>query len=472
LNRVVWSVKIRLVPEPPEVLAPIDVIAYVLADLAIILIAARIVGQIFVWLKQPRIVGEIVAGILIGPTVLGGSLAKAPLPDVPAVDGSGLVNDLYPLQAFSFLSLIGQVGLVFYMFLVGIELNERLLKGRGAQIGTMAVAVVAVPLALGFVYAAIFDSATWQPEGVDYTTFALFVGAGLSVTAFPVMARILQEKGLLATQMGAVGVGSAAVVTVLMFLLIAAASASAKGSGIAEETGVKLLLTVVLILGLFLVARPLLALSLRYVPMERYQDTVVAITLIGALATGLAADRIGINSLVGGFLFGVAVPVDERLGEAIIERLSDMVILFFLPVFLAVSGLRTDFRLLDTDLIVGILVFLAFMILGKWGVGYLTGRAVGLQDHQAHTLGVLLNCRGLLILVVGIIGLQLGVITPELQVVFVIGAIVTTLMTGPLVDVFVSKEPVPVDADRRTSGVAILEADDRRRSSGVAVLER
>jgi Kef-type K+ transport system membrane component KefB len=445
------------VPAPPEVLAPPDVLAYVLADLAIIIVAARLVGQLFVRLNQPRIVGEIVAGVLIGPTVLGGALAKPALPDTPAVDGSGLVNDLFPLQAFSFLSVIGQVGLVFYMFLVGLELNERLLRGRGKQIAAMAIAAVAVPVALGFGYAAAFDSSTWKPEGIDYTTFALFVGAGLSVTAFPVMARILQEKGLLATQMGAVGVGAAAVVTVLMFLVIAAASASATGSGIAEQTGIKLLLSVVLIAGLVVVVRPLLTLALRYVDEERYQDTIIAAMLIGALATGLAADRIGINALVGGFLFGVAVPASERLALATIERLSEAVILFFLPVFLAVSGLRTNFRLLDVDLIVGILVFVALMILGKWGVGYVTGRAVGLADRDAHTLGVLLNCRGLLILVVGLIGLQLGVITPELQVVFVIGAIVTTLMTGPLVDVFVRK-PTPPEAERRTSGVAILES--------------
>ena len=442
---------------PPEVLAPPDVLAYVLADLAIILVAARLVGQLFVRLKQPRIVGEIIAGVLIGPTVLGGALAKPALPDVPAVDGSGLVNDLFPLQAFSFLSLIGQVGLVFYMFLVGLELNERLLRGRGLQIGAMAIAAVGVPVAFGFAYAALFDSETWKPAGVDYTTFALFVGAALSVTAFPVMARILQEKGLLATQMGAVGVGAAAVVTVLMFLVIAAASASATGSGIAEETGIKLLLSVALIAGLVVVARPLLGLALRYVDETRYQDTVIAAMLVGALATGLAADRVGINALVGGFLFGVAVPASERLALATIERMSDAVILFFLPVFLAVSGLRTNFRLLDTDLVLGILVFVALMILGKWGVGYLAGRAVGLADRDAHTLGVLLNCRGLLILVVGLIGLQLGVITPELQVVFVIGAIVTTLMTGPLVDVF-ARRPEPTEAERRTTGVAILES--------------
>jgi Kef-type K+ transport system membrane component KefB len=142
--------------------------------------------------------------------------------------------------------------------------------------------------------------------------------------------------------------------------------------------------------------------------------------------------------------------------------MSDAVVLFFLPVFLAVSGLRTNFRLFETDLIVGVLVFLALMILGKWGVGWATGRALGLSDRQAHTIGVLLNCRGLLILVVGLIGLQLQVITAETQLVFVIGAIVTTLMTGPLVDVFVRGERVPEEADRRASGTAILEADRRQ----------
>ena len=445
-------------PGPPEVLAPPDVIAYVLADIAIIILAARLVGQIFVRLRQPRIVGEIIAGVLIGPTVLGGGLAKAALPDSPAVDGSGLTNALYPLQAFSVLNAIGQIGLVVFMFLVGLELDQRLLKGRGRQILLMALAVVAVPVALGFLVGGILDSATWKPPGVDYTTFSLFLGAGLSVTAFPVMARILQEKGLLGSDMGAVGVGAAAVVTVGMFLVIAAASASAEGSGIANDVGIKLLLTLALIAGLMLVGRPLMAFLLRAVDNERFLDTIMGVMLALALAVGLAADRIGISALVGGFLFGVAVPASRELAERVIERMQDAVVLFFLPIFLAVSGLRSNFRLLDFDLIPGVLLFLALMIIGKWAVGYGTGRAVGLTNNQAHTLGVLLNCRGLLILVVGLIGLQLGVITPEMQVVFVIGAVVTTLMTGPLVDYFTARERVPAEADRRTSGVAILEA--------------
>jgi Kef-type K+ transport system membrane component KefB len=178
-----------------------------------------------------------------------------------------------------------------------------------------------------------------------------------------------------------------------------------------------------------------------------------------ALLSGLAADRIGISALVGGFLFGAAVPASERLSQAVIEKMTTAVVIFFLPVFLAVSGLRTNFRLLEVDLFAGILLFIALMIIGKWGVGYVTGRALGLQGHQANTLGVLLNCRGLLILVVALIGLQLGVITPEMQLVFVIGAIVTTLMTGPLVDRFVRPEEarVPAEVDRRASGVALLE---------------
>src|SRR5207249_1691605 len=153
--------------------------------------------------------------------------------------------------------------------------------------------------------------------------------------------------------------------------------------------------------------------------------------------TGLAADRIGINALVGGFLFGLAVPHRPGLSETVIERMQDSVVLFFLPIFLAVSGLRTDLKLLKPSLFGGLFLFLVLMIVGKWGVGYIAGRSVGLRSNQANILGVLLNCRGLLILVVGLIGLQLGVITPAMQAVFVVGAIVTTLMTGPLVVWFV-----------------------------------
>lgn len=444
---------------PAEFLPPPDVIAYVLADLAIILVAARLVGGLFVRLGQPRVVGEIIAGILIGPTLLGGQLAAAPSPTAPdGVAGVGLVNDVYPLQAFAFLNLVGQIALVLYMFLVGLELDQRLLKGRGRQISIMAVAVVAVPLGLAFATGGFFDDPSWKTEGISTTTFLLFLGAALSVTAFPVMARILQEKGLMASQMGALGVGSAAVVTVLMFLAIAAASASAEGSGVLSGVGIKFGLVLALWAGLLLLIRPAMGWIVRRWQPGQPVGSIIAITLIGALLTALATDRIIGVGLVGGFLFGTAVPASQELVETIVDRLEDAVVVFFLPVFLAVSGLRTDLKTITLELVPGLLIFLALMIVGKWGAGYLAGRAVGLRGNQANTLGVLLNCRGLLILVVGLIGLQLGVITPGMQGVFVIGAIVTTLMTGPLVDVFLRREEVSLEARRRSSGVAVIGA--------------
>lgn len=426
-------------------LASSDVVAYVIADVAIILIAARVVGTLFVRIKQPRIVGEIIAGILIGPTVLGGhlDLAANPMKHLPAIAGTGLTHRLYPLQAFSFLSALGQIALIFYMFLVGLDLEKRLLKGKGTQLVAVAIAVTIVPVALGFFCASVLKGATWMPAGVGYTTFALFLGAGLSVTAFPVMARILQERGLLATNMGAVGVGAAAIVTVLMFLLIAAASASAKHAGLPSEVGMRFALLGALMALLVFVVRPLTVFVTRnYREGETLEGNLLAFLLIGALATGLATDRIFGAGLVGGFLFGLAVPARPGLASAVTGRMQDAVLLFLLPVFLAVSGLNTDLTLTTGKLVGGIALFLALMIVSKWLAGYVAGRAAGLSGREANVIGVLLNCRGLMILVVGLIGLQLGVITAQMQLVFVIGAIVTNMMTGPLIDVFMPPHEV------------------------------
>ncbi len=447
----------------PQLKPGAEVVPYVLLDIALILAAARIVGTLFEKVRQPRIVGEIVAGILIGPTVLGGSLETLTKP------GSGATNDVYPFQAFSFLSLIGQIALVFYMFLVGAELDKSLLRGKGVQMGAVALAAVLVPVGLGFAIAGFFDGSPWRgPEGQDMTTFALFLGAALSVTAFPVMARILQEKGMLASPMGAVGVGSAAIVTVLMFLVIVAASASSKGAAIESETGYRFLLFLAIVAGLILL-RPVVALAFRgWKDGEPLPGNLLALVLVGALCAGWATDRVLGVALVGGFLFGtICVPGLPGLATAIIARLQDAVIIFFLPIFLAVSGLQTNFRLIDGKVIVGALVFVALMIAGKIGAGFLAGRAVGLDNRDAGAIGVLLNCRGLLILVVGLIGLQKMVITQEMMVVFALGAIVTTMMTGPLMDLLLPQREVRrrtaeltredlVEADRRASGTAVI----------------
>jgi Kef-type K+ transport system membrane component KefB len=315
----------------------------------------------------------------------------------------------------------------------------------------------------------VLDSTTFKPDGISTGTFSLFMGAGLSVTAFPVMARILQEKGLMAAPMGAVGVGSAAVVTVVMFLIIAAASASAKNSGIVDSVGVKILLVLGLIAALLIVVRPLLTIFIGdWKEDDPIPGNVLGLLLVGALACGLATDRILGAGLVGGFLFGAAVPAVPGFGLAVIRRMESAVLLFLLPIFLAVSGLRTDLTLIDGTLLAGAAFFLVLMIAGKWGAGFLAGRAVGLNTREANAIGILMNCRGLLILVVALIGLQLGVITPATQVVFVIGAIVTTMMTGPLVgwampddEIRKSTASIPIEelqaAEQQVPGQAVLQ---------------
>jgi Kef-type K+ transport system membrane component KefB len=432
----------------PEGIDPRETIAYVLGALALILIAARLVGELFVRVGQPRVVGEIIAGVLIGPTVLGGHLGRGDITSTPgseAIVGHGLTNDLYPVQSFAFLNLIGQVTLIFFMFLVGMEVEQRFLRGRYRQIVVVAVAVVVVPVALGFVVAGILSGSEWKPAAISDTTYALVLGAALAVTAFPVMARILQEKRMLATDMGAVGVGAAALVTPLMFLVLAGAAASAEdASGAPRQVAVKLALAAALAVFLFAVVRPMLR---RYVlrdfdPEQPLSGTIFAVLIIGALATGLAADRIGINSLNGGFLFGACVPQLAGIARAVLARMADFVIIFLIPIFLAVAGLQTDFRVLTWALVPGVLLFLFAMVAGKWFVGAGAGMAVGLKWRDANTIGVLMSCRGLMILVVAIAAGSFGGITPEMRVVFALGAIVTTIMTGPLVDLFVSDDEV------------------------------
>jgi Kef-type K+ transport system membrane component KefB len=430
-----------------------EVVAYVLVDLAIIVAVARVVGWLFVKLGQPRVVGEIVAGILLGPTLLGGSVATGP--DDP---GSGLVDELFPLQAFEFLNLIATLALVLFMLLVGLEVEQRFFHGRGRQIVVLALAVTVVPFLIGFGVAAALDEPNvWRAltdrdgQDVAFVTHALFVGAGLAVTAFPVMARILQEKNMLSTEMGAVAIGAAAVSLPLMFIIIASAFATGP-HGVPESAGVKLLLALALAAFLFLVVRPALrwVLERRYRPGEELPADVFALLLVGAFLTAAAADRIGVQALTGGFLFGAAVPQIPGLAQAVIVRLRDLVVIVLIPVLLTVSGLHTDLREFALPDLAGLLLFLAAMIVAKWGVSAFTGPAVGLTWRQANAVGVLMNCRGLEILIVGLIGLQAGVLTEQMMAVFVLGAIVTTLMTGPLFDRFTrSEEPVaPPPAQR------------------------
>jgi Kef-type K+ transport system membrane component KefB len=427
-------------------LSETEVIAFVFLDLALIVAAARLVGGLFVRLNQPRVVGEIVAGLLLGPTLLGGSVASG-----PNEPGSGLVNQLFPFEAFEFLNILATLALVFFMFLIGLEVEQRFFRGRGRQIVVLALALTVIPFLIGFGVAAVLDEPNvWRAltardgSNVSFVTHALFIGAGLAVTAFPVMARLLQDRHLLSSEVGAVSIGAAAISLPLMFVVIASAFATGP-HGVPESAAVKLVLALALAAFLIVVVRPAIrwVLDRRYTPGEELDANLFALLLIGAFLSAAAADRIGVHALTGGFLFGAAVPQVPGLAKAIANRLQDLVVIVLIPVLLTVSGLQTDLRAFGLADVGGLLLFLAAMVVAKWGVSAVTGPVVGLSWRESNALGVLVNCRGLEILIVGLVGLQAGVLTEQMMSVFVLGAIVTTLMTGPLFDRFAPRATSP-----------------------------
>lgn len=440
-------------PTAPVGLKPDLVLAFVLLDITIILIAARLVGALAQRLGQPRVVGEIVAGVLLGPTLLGRTVFAWDSPwafthcaDALAASGAppSITACFFPPQARSVLGVVGQIALVLFMFLVGIELDWNLLKGKAKGIVVVAVGVVAFPMALGaLVGPALYSSKFVANFGTvmapSEASFTLMIGAMLSVTAFPVMARILQEKGLTQSAMGSIGVAAAGMVTVLMFLMVTVAAGVGAGTG-GGELAFKFVLAGVLIAILFLAVRPALA-PLGRACEERGGITpgMFAAIMILLFASAYAADRIGINVIVGSFLVGAVLPARPLLFRELSARLSDLTAVVLLPIFLAFSGLSTDFTKLGVSFVGGIALFLVAGIVGKWLGGAVFARLGGLSWAEGNVLGILMNCRGLLVLVVALIAFQQNVISAPMQVAGVLMALVTTMMTGPLFDAFLPR---------------------------------
>lgn len=449
-----------------------QVVAFVLVDIAIILVAARLCGIAARRLGQPGVAGEIIAGILLGPTLLGPTLmgwdsAPALLNCGAALAGTDLepsvTTCLFPPQSRAVLGVLGQLALLLFMFMVGLELNPEQLEGKGKAITIVAVGVVAVPVVVAFLLQPVLFTETFVgAAGPSALSFNIFVAALISVTAFPVMVRILQEKGLTTTDMGAVGVAAAAVVTVLMFVLVAVASAIGRDASGAELGGQLLLIALYLAVMLLVVPRLLAPLGQRYEQRAHQQGLMdehgtwsemdefdpagvgwvlthhmFAVILVVVLVAGWLAHLLGLNVIVGGFLAGMAMPAREGIMRDIAAELFDVTAILLLPIFLAFSGLNTDFTTLTVASLGGLAVFIVASVVAKWPAGAALARAGGLSWAEGNVLGILLNCRGLLPLVVALIGIQTGVISPVMQVGAVLMALVTTVMTGPLFDRFI-----------------------------------
>jgi Kef-type K+ transport system membrane component KefB len=278
----------------------------------------------------------------------------------------------------------------------------------------------------------------------------------MAVTAFPVMVRILQEKGLTLSTMGATGIAAAAVCTVVMFMTASAAAALSRGEGV-SVLGTKLALSIAYLAAMVFVIRPLMARAARpYQASGKLDSGSFALIIIMTLGSGYVAHLLGLTVIVGGFMAGLVLPARKPLFADMTSRLGEFTATILLPVFLAFSGLGTDFTMLSTAALGGLGLFLLGGIVGKWLGGAALARLGGLSWAEGNVLGVLMNCRGLLVLVVALEGVQANVISGVTQVGAVMMALITTAMTGPLFDRFIRS--VPADEPQRGAGTAALAA--------------
>jgi Kef-type K+ transport system membrane component KefB len=392
----------------------------VLIALAVVIGAARLVGRAFARLGQPAVLGEILAGILLGPSFLG---RLAP----------GLAARVLPASAIPALEIVAQAGVILYLFLVGLGLEGADVRARRATVTAVSFASLALPFALGLCVAPLLHPQL-ASETVPFGVFALFVGVSLSVTAFPVLARILEDEGLTTTPLGRLALAIAAVGDVAAWCLLALVTAFARArTDAALET---LGLTAAYLAAMRFVVRPLAGLfARRCEPVGLTRGTLVVVTL-ALLTSALCTEAIGIHALFGAFLLGALVPRGSRLARELRARFEDLVLVVLLPAFFAITGLRTEIGLVQGAadwLACGLIVAAASV--GKIGGAYVGARVTGLGPRESASLGVLLNTRGLMELIVLGVGLELGVLSPRLYTMMVIMALVTTFATAPLLRV-------------------------------------
>jgi Kef-type K+ transport system membrane component KefB/nucleotide-binding universal stress UspA family protein len=372
-------------------------------------------------LGQPQVIAEVTAGIVLGPSLLG-----VLWPQATAL--------LFPPESLGILQLVSQVGLVLFMFLIGLELDPGLLKGRGRASIAISHSSIVVPFALGSGLAFWLYPRLSDPK-VPFLAFTLFLGVAMSITAFPVLARILSERRLLGTRVGAVAITCAAVddVTAWCLLAFVVAVASVERLSGAVITSIAAL---VYLAAMFWVVRPLLArLGARVGGRDGLTQNLVALILLLLLLSSWATEVIGIHALFGAFCFGVVLPKQGGLSRALADKIEDLVLAMFLPLFFAYSGVRTHIGLLDTVdewFICAAIVLVACV--GKFGGSAIAARLTGLSWREAGALGILMNTRGLMELIVLNIGLDLGVISGTLFTMMVVMALVTTFMTTPVLE--------------------------------------
>ena len=398
-----------------------DPLTILLLQIIVIIAIAHLFGFLFKKIGQPAVIGEIFAGIILGPSVIGLFFPQ-------------INHFLFPPASLGTLNFLSQIGLIFFMFIIGMELDLKAIRKQAYDAVIISHASIIIPYTLGMGLA-YFIYQDYAPAGTSFLSFALFMGIAMSITAFPVLARILQEKGLTRSKLGAMALTCAAADDLTAWCILAAVIALVK-SGSSISALYTIGLAVVYVLLMFKVVRPALKkIEHIYHEQEKMRTPIIALLFIMLIVSSYVTSIIGIHSLFGAFIAGVIMPSGFSFRKIVIDKIEDVSIVLLLPLFFVITGLRTEIGLLNEGhlwITFGWILMVA--VVGKFGGSAFAARIVGQSWKDSLSIGVLMNTRGLMQLIVLNIGYDLGILSPEIFAMMVLMALVTTLMTGPALD--------------------------------------
>jgi Kef-type K+ transport system membrane component KefB len=429
----------------------VDVVLHVTATLAAVIALGAALSRVLRYLGQPPVIGEVIAGILLGPSLLGAISPEAlhRLIPSPESDPHGRVP--------AALKAVSQLGVIIYMFLVGLELNATRMAKRAHAAVAVSHAGIVLPFVLGSALA-IGLYPIYSHDGVPFTSFAMFMGVAMAITAFPVLARILTDRGLDKTEIGGIALGCAAADDVSAWCLLALVVGVAQadlGSGARVVGG-----AIVFIAFMILTVRPLMRRATRVWDRQTgpLPKQAIAFIFVAVLLSALATEAIGVHAVFGAFLLGAVIPHDSRIAHEFTKQLTQIVTILFLPAFFAFTGMRMQIGLISGwESWLWCAAIIAIATVGKFGATLVAGRLTGLSWRDSAVLGTLMNTRGLMELIVLNIGLDLGVISPTLFAMMVVMALVTTALTAPVLQWLMpvaSHHPAPSESVLRQAGGA------------------
>jgi len=435
---------------------PLDFLPHVVLNIAVIWLAARTCGWVFERvIRQPRVIGEILAGLLLGPSTFG-------------VD---LFNDLFPPKNVDTISVFGTIGLILYSLLIGVNFSYKTMSGKWLKIIGIGLAASLIPgiggAPIGY-WLSRSDSLGFIASGGNTIAFMFILASALATSALPVAAAILQEQKKTNTEFGRTVISASALVTLVMFGLLGIADVVHKGDPLWI---LPLRLLGVIGIGVFsFIAHHVWKYLIKIEKfeaskMENYTDVIVFITVSATLA-GVASNYLGFTYLLGPFIFGVLFPPfrgNIRVTLAIVKRFT---MLYLLPIFLAFSGLKTNFRLLKASHLPGIVVIILFGVLSKLSLTFIV-RLSGFKWYTAFKTAALLNCRGLLVLIISLKGTEIGLIGDGGVVALVSLAVVSTGMTGPLLLLGDYFAPKTEEKSKMLENVSVDDDDSTNADSGI-----